>query len=884
MGILNVPSRLRRGLALSAVAIVSGCLQPLLLVSFAQAARASQRANPASSSDKRDGSRPRRVEDGKPGFAVTEPVIRIGLMTDVNSISLSSPSGLLVRRQTTDPSDADDDQQVAGELRFEVRRLSPAIAETRAAPRPVRASASVYRAEVALVSTPRDARKITDKLGKKFYEPATTVYNDSTGQYRVLIGRFSDRRQANNLVDRLRSAGFTDAIVALDVNTAEQSAAKSLESRNSDPRYRSKPASKSDRSAIRADAQDVKDSPQNKSQQVVAFEADKMITSSEAAIIVVAADSATDRKSATGVSYRAANYEARDAAREDNRAALSERPPLVKVGKTEYRGEIRLMLNERGRINVVNVLPIELYLRGVVPEELPPGAFPAIEALKAQAVAARTYAMSHINRYQKEGFDLRDDARSQVYGGYSAEQHLTNRAIEETRGVLALYEDATGHLAPIEALYTSTCGGRTENSEAIFLTDPVPYLRSVECAPDSPVAISREIKSNWMPEPLTGADGRLLTREVALLEVLGFSLPRRVTKDYLRDSPDRDETRGWIENAARVIGQAKLQLPKTDLSRLPAFASALAVAIYGERRASSLLTPADVDYVMEGIANEDVPRDMRADIALLLKEGLLRLPANDKLSARTTITRGYAIETIARALLLKAPASTSRFQAGLVQSVRDNRVLFSQPGGSKSKTIDDKSEGLEIEKGAWLFRRLGAESYSVDHLKLIGSERVAYHLNANGRIDFLEAELAERGASSDSGSSVSEWRERVSVEDMQKRLARAGVSAGELQDLDPVGYGVSNRVIELNVIGSKGSARLRGYKIRTALGLKENLFVIDRERDDQGRIKAFIFTGRGWGHGVGMCQTGAYGLAKEGYSYRDILQKYYTGIKVQRAY
>ena len=77
---------------------------------------------------------------------------------------------------------------------------------------------------------------------------------------------------------------------------------------------------------------------------------------------------------------------------------------------------------------------------------------------------------------------------------------------------------------------------------------------------------------------------------------------------------------------------------------------------------------------------------------------------------------------------------------------------------------------------------------------------------------------------------------------------------------------------------------MHSYQIRNALGLKENLFVIDRERDERGRVTAFVFTGRGWGHGVGMCQTGAYGLAKEGYSFTAILQKYYTGVKVQKMY
>ena len=107
---------------------------------------------------------------------------------------------------------------------------------------------------------------------------------------------------------------------------------------------------------------------------------------------------------------------------------------------------------------------------------------------------------------------------------------------------------------------------------------------------------------------------------------------------------------------------------------------------------------------------------------------------------------------------------------------------------------------------------------------------------------------------------------------------------GEIEEITPVEHGPSNRVVELEITGREGRERLRGFRIRTALGLKESLFVVNTERDERGRVIAFVFTGRGWGHGVGLCQTGAYGLAREGYSSIAILQKYYTGIKVQRIY
>jgi stage II sporulation protein D len=88
----------------------------------------------------------------------------------------------------------------------------------------------------------------------------------------------------------------------------------------------------------------------------------------------------------------------------------------------------------------------------------------------------------------------------------------------------------------------------------------------------------------------------------------------------------------------------------------------------------------------------------------------------------------------------------------------------------------------------------------------------------------------------------------------------------------------------LEVIGAQGIAHVRGGRIRSALGLREQLFVIDRKYDSDGRVTGFVFTGRGWGHGVGMCQVGAYGLARQGLSYAQILKTYYSGIELSKLY
>ena len=124
----------------------------------------------------------------------------------------------------------------------------------------------------------------------------------------------------------------------------------------------------------------------------------------------------------------------------------------------------------------------------------------------------------------------------------------------------------------------------------------------------------------------------------------------------------------------------------------------------------------------------------------------------------------------------------------------------------------------------------------------------------------------------------------MSVGQVQGRLARAARGIGPIVDLRVVSRGSSHRVTDLEIVGANGTAHVRGGRIRSVLGLREQLFVIDREHDETGRVTEFNFVGRGWGHGVGMCQVGAYGLAKQGWSAEQILKAYYSGIELTRLY
>jgi stage II sporulation protein D len=145
------------------------------------------------------------------------------------------------------------------------------------------------------------------------------------------------------------------------------------------------------------------------------------------------------------------------------------------VRSGRYRGAIQVGADGRG-VTAINVLPVDPYLQGVVPGEMPSSW--ALEALKAQAVAARSYAMATA---KTGSFDQYPDTRSQVYRGVVAETPSTNAAVHATAGQILTYAGL-----PAVTYYHSTSGGHTENVENSFLGAlPQPYLRGVPDPYDS---------------------------------------------------------------------------------------------------------------------------------------------------------------------------------------------------------------------------------------------------------------------------------------------------------------------------------------------------------------------------------------------------------------
>jgi stage II sporulation protein D len=173
----------------------------------------------------------------------------------------------------------------------------------------------------------------------------------------------------------------------------------------------------------------------------------------------------------------------------NSRTEIETNGNCIYAGKS-YRGSWIVISADTG-LTIINHLDTEDYLKGVVPHEIGKLNIEAFEALKAQAVAARTYAYVHLGSRKLLGFDVYADTRDQVYNGRNDEDSLVNEAILATSNVVIKYD---GNL--IEAYYHSTCGGKTESPE-IWEQDSKPFLASVSDATGNSVFCELSKYRRW---------------------------------------------------------------------------------------------------------------------------------------------------------------------------------------------------------------------------------------------------------------------------------------------------------------------------------------------------------------------------------------------------
>jgi stage II sporulation protein D len=144
----------------------------------------------------------------------------------------------------------------------------------------------------------------------------------------------------------------------------------------------------------------------------------------------------------------------------------------ISINGKKYRGEMEVIVNPKNpsTLHVVNEVMLEDYLKSVVPSESP-SSWP-VESLKAQAVAARTYAVGNWKRRESLGFDLMPTVADQMYTGIEAERASSNQAVKETTGQVLIHNGK-----PINALFFSCSGGYTDSASEVWNTNEYPYIQ-----------------------------------------------------------------------------------------------------------------------------------------------------------------------------------------------------------------------------------------------------------------------------------------------------------------------------------------------------------------------------------------------------------------------
>ncbi len=504
----------------------------------------------------------------------------------------------------------------------------------------------------------------------------------------------------------------------------------------------------------------------------------------------------------------------------------------VRVQGKRWRGRILVYVNDRGRLNLINELPVEDYLRGVVPSEMGPIQYNQVEALKAQAVAARTYTLRNLGEFAGEGYDICATPRCQVYKGMEVEHPLSDRAIAETAGQVLLYQ---GRLA--DALYSSTCGGHTEDAEVVFPLNREPYLRGVPC----------------MEAGFARIEGSVAP---------GVAFPAGLTRTLLPPAASTDPAAvlsARLEHLALLAGLPVPREPLASLDRceVQRFVSAAFDLLLDARL---LLAPEDIGYLLHDPPADWSEEDLRR-AAYLMKSGLMTGPLDQPL------TEGE-VEGLLLAL------------AEMLRVVRREDSTFLSLADGRLRVRSGKEEQVyAVPAGLATFRRRGASLASA-RLALVPGDDLALFWQGDRLVAALQ-EVDLDGVAFDRSSPYSNWTRFRSDAQLARQVNQRFPGVG-FTDLEILARGGSGRVGKIRIRGDNGQVvEVEGLPIRWTLDVPDTLFTAKRLAP-KNQEPGWLFTGRGFGHGVGMCQVGAYGMAQRGHTYRDILTHYYTGVELGR--
>ncbi|MDA8017169.1 MAG: SpoIID/LytB domain-containing protein [Thermoanaerobaculia bacterium] len=620
---------------------------------------------------------------------------------------------------------------------------------------------AIYRLQVAALKDERQAQGIADYLNAETDYPAESVFDADTDLYRVRVGRFATREEAETAQGGLAGLGVTQSWVVSEGGDLEN-----------------------------------------------------------AAFLV--------RRTTAAGATEESRWEGRwlDLFSESADEGLP-------FDRHRYRGRLLFFLNDRGLLNVINELPLEEYLRGVVPKEMGPELYNELEALKAQSVAARTYTLRNLGEFAAEGYDICSTPRCQVYGGMGVEHPVTDQAIRQTNGQVVLYDGR-----PAETFYSATCGGHTENVEVVFPLKRGEYLRGVPCLESGSTAVQGdEVAGRDFPRglvdqifpPATGDPPALLSARLEQLALLADlpppsrrlgSLRRPEVMRYVASLYDVAIDRRLMESATQV--RVRLDQPPDDWG----------------------------------------PRERRFG-RYLINSALLETPApGDEASMGEEETAQLLFE-------LGLYLGVLEEENAYFLQLRDNRLHVRDNGVRPAYALHSAFS---------TFRRRG-ERLLPEALELMAGDPLLIYRSGGEIVSLVQpvdappVELGRRAPR----QSWTLWKS----DDDVRRAVQTRYPGFPFRGFQVLERGVSGRVGKLALLGEGGRRiEVEGLAVRWTLDVPDTWFHV--ERVDRPGSHGWVFRGRGWGHGVGMSQAGAFGMAVRGSSYREILEHYYTGIRLGR--
>ena len=513
------------------------------------------------------------------------------------------------------------------------------------------------------------------------------------------------------------------------------------------------------------------------------------------------------------------------------------------IDKQPYRSAARLFINARGLLNVINELNFEEYLYGVVPAEMGPSIYDEVEALKAQAVAARTYAYRNLKQFESEGYDICPGPACQAYKGFAAEHELSTRAVRETAGLILTMDGKA-----VDTLYTSTCGGETSDVSTMFPGRNDPHLKRAKCIEVEMLTIAGRADSAMMSRQQV--DARLFTTLAELPEPAAWSA--------------KEVSQATIA-AMRLAGRAETAMPLPASSRRGDVLEYLGIMMGLDQAGRSLTLPEDRSYFFpESPARETAPFLVASFLA---KYGIEPAQYIDRVSLAQPMPRE---ELYALLLSWVREHNVLANAEGKILRVEGRRVTLKQKGETSSHTLP---------AGIPIFRQLGDRYQEYASVPVMPGDRMTVILSPGKKPVAAIVVANFDGASFDRTSNFANWTRSYRADELVASINRRE-PIQQLLDIRPVTIDASKRIAEMEFTAEGGRKFvLRGLPIRWSLGVPDNLFVFDKTRDPDG-MDRYTFYGKGWGHGTGMCQVGAYGMAFRGWTYDRILRNYYTGVEI----